>query len=253
MFQGKWRGPSRIYRMWRQRLNQVHMAIIISYNISIRFAHHQPLQCISRAPIFVMPGNRCAVQGCSNEADLQAGISIHSCPCLNSERDKWVRFVRLHRANFDTKAKFSICSVHFQEDCFERTLHVEGSQRRLLPRSVPTIWKINPLKPSSARERRMVNTLLYSLFYAPVLWRLEAFFSLLFCTFGRKHLLYLLLLFNNLSFTPVSIRFYRRMIQSTWWAQCLPGNFQWFSCFQSTSARQYFSTRSAFDILLYRS
>ena len=55
-------------------------------------------------------------------------------------RDKWARFVRTHRANFTPQGRFMVCSEHFGEECFKRSLDVEGSQLPLRPGSIPTIW-----------------------------------------------------------------------------------------------------------------
>lgn len=109
-----------------------------------------------------MPGRRCVVQGCSNTPNLEAGISVHISPKNKSARDKWARFVRTHRANFNPQGRFMVCSEHFGEDCFERSLHFEGSQRTLRPGSVPTIWiKQSSQEPSSSRSvrnRKKVST-----------------------------------------------------------------------------------------------
>ena len=62
-----------------------------------------------------------------------------------------------HRANFNSPGDFAICSRHFEVSCFERPLHMPGSRRRLLPGSVPTIWRDREEKPISARRRRKVS------------------------------------------------------------------------------------------------
>ena len=105
-----------------------------------------------------MPSGRCTVQGCSNKSNIRAGISLHRSPEFGSERDQWLRFVRTHRANFTPRGIFVVCSVHFEENCFERVVHVEGEQRRIRPHSIPTIWRKGPEKPFSARSRRKVRT-----------------------------------------------------------------------------------------------
>lgn len=53
---------------------------------------------------------------------MKAGISAQFCPTIKSERDKWLRFVRTHRANFNPSGKFAVCSVHFAEECFSRAV-----------------------------------------------------------------------------------------------------------------------------------
>ena len=103
-----------------------------------------------------MPGRRCVVQGCNNIPNLEGRISVHISPKNKRARDKWARFVRTHRG------RFMVCSEHFAEECFERSLHVEGSQRTLRPGSVPSIWMNNnseePSTSRSVRTRKKVST-----------------------------------------------------------------------------------------------
>jgi len=107
-----------------------------------------------------MPGSRCVVQDCSNTSKHSTGISLHSSPVNKPFRDQWVRFVRTHRANFNAKGRFMICSNHFESSCFQRTMHLEGFRRFLLPGSAPTIWKTKELLESStARSRRKVRVI----------------------------------------------------------------------------------------------
>ena len=57
----------------------------------------------------IMP-DRCVVHGCSNRSNVKAGISAHFSPIIKSERDKRLRFVRTHRANFNPTGEFT-CGV----------------------------------------------------------------------------------------------------------------------------------------------
>ena len=101
---------------------------------------------------------RCAVYGCSNVFDPETGISVHKSPRNTSDLNKWKRFVRLHRANFNPSVRFGICSTHFTKDCFSRTLYVKGHQRRLRKGSIPTIWGYeNQATVVSERSRRQVR------------------------------------------------------------------------------------------------
>ena len=109
-----------------------------------------------------MPSARCVVQGCSNVSNLQDGISLHHSPANKTEYGKWLRFVRTHRANFNPKGVFVICSVHFRVECFDG-IHMKGSRRKLLPLSVPTIWKKEAHKSLSERSRRKVGITSYEL------------------------------------------------------------------------------------------
>ena len=102
-----------------------------------------------------MPGRRCVVQGCNNTPNLEGGILVYISPKNKSARDKWARFVRTHRANFNPRGRFMICSEQFAEEYFERSLHVERSQRTLRPGSVPSIWmNKNSEEPPTSRSVR---------------------------------------------------------------------------------------------------
>ena len=103
------------------------------------------------------------MQGCSNKSDPKNGISAHASPIDKQERAKWKRFVSTHRFNFEPENRFTVCSEHFEDKCFERAVHIEGSKRILKPGSVPNIWKpeVSTSVPSqvalSDRSRRQVS------------------------------------------------------------------------------------------------
>ena len=72
----------------------------------------------------IMP-DRCVVHGCSNRSDMNAGISAHfSLTIMKSERDKWLRFVHTHRANFNPSGKF-VVGVS-RRGIFSRAFYMEG-------------------------------------------------------------------------------------------------------------------------------
>ena len=109
-----------------------------------------------------MPDCRCVVQDCSNKSNPRAGISFHR-PKSSQEVAKWKAFVGIHRANFNPKGLFKICSIHFAADCFERQVHIEGQPRNLVLGAIPTIWKKSVEGNSTcvtARGRRQVSALL---------------------------------------------------------------------------------------------
>ena len=109
-----------------------------------------------------MPACRCVVQDCSNKSNPRAGISLHR-PKSSQEVAKWKAFVRIHRANFNPKGLFKICSIHFAAEYFERQVHIEGQPRNLVLGAIPTIWKksVEDNSPSmTARGRRQVSALL---------------------------------------------------------------------------------------------
>jgi len=53
--------------------------------------------------------------------------------------EKWIMFVLTHSADFNPRGIFVGCSDHFTDECFQRVAHVEGSQRSIIPLSIPTI------------------------------------------------------------------------------------------------------------------
>ena len=88
-----------------------------------------------------MPASRCVVQGCSNISDVHKGISLHRCSPDKLTCALWKRFVRTHRANFDPDSRFVVCSVHFEESCFERSVHMKGQKRMIKPVPKNSEWK----------------------------------------------------------------------------------------------------------------
>ena len=97
-----------------------------------------------------MVGGRCVVQGCSNRRNKAAGLALHASP-TDRTRDLWDQFLRIKRENFfpQPEAKFVICSVHFEENCFDRAF-VPTQRRQLKPNSLPSIWRRK--EPSSERD-----------------------------------------------------------------------------------------------------
>ena len=63
----------------------------------------------------------------------------------------WVQFVRIQCENFflQAQAKFVICSVHFEENCFTRSFDTT-QRRQLKPGSLPSIW--GRKEPSTERD-----------------------------------------------------------------------------------------------------
>ena len=78
-----------------------------------------------------MVGSRCVVQGCSNRRNKAAELAFNTSP-NDITRDLCARFVRTQCENFfpQPQAKFVICSVHFEENCF--TCAFDPTQRRQL-------------------------------------------------------------------------------------------------------------------------
>ena len=99
------------------------------------------------------------------------GIRIHPFPTDPVVREKWTRFVKKHRTDFDP-LKFSssslfLCSAHFDVSCYTKSLagELDGldasrTKQFLARRSVPTLDTVVPIKPPevTAREKRKVST-----------------------------------------------------------------------------------------------
>ena len=68
-------------------------------------------------------GNYCVAGGpnitnCANNS-FTPGISMYYFPKDETLRQKWIRFVRIHRKDFVPTKSVTLCSVHFDEKCFE--------------------------------------------------------------------------------------------------------------------------------------
>ncbi|XP_068734517.1 uncharacterized protein [Montipora capricornis] len=106
-------------------------------------------------------GSRNAVN-CSNKSGLP-GITMHYFPSDESLRQKWIRFVRIHRKDFVPSKSSALCSAHFDESCF----HVKGiplfddSGKKTMPKrylirgSIPSKDTVVPYtSPLTSRKRR---------------------------------------------------------------------------------------------------
>ena len=89
----------------------------------------------------VIKGITCVVQCYNNKSNHTAGISLHQSLASGPAMEKWVIFVITHSANFNPRGIFVGCSDHFTDERFQRAVHVEGSQRSIIPLSIPSIWK----------------------------------------------------------------------------------------------------------------
>ncbi|XP_068738515.1 THAP domain-containing protein 1-like [Montipora capricornis] len=68
---------------------------------------------------------RCVAAGCSNERNLEEGISLHKLPFHGEDRpeakkrrEKWVDFVQLKRAKWEPSQSSVLCSEHFKREDF---------------------------------------------------------------------------------------------------------------------------------------
>jgi len=87
----------------------------------------------------VMNGFTCVVQCHNNKSNHRAGISLHQSLASGPAMKKWIMFVLTHSADFNLRGIFVGCSDHFTDECFQRAVHVKGSQRLIMPLSIPTI------------------------------------------------------------------------------------------------------------------
>ena len=70
----------------------------------------------------------------------------------------WVKLVETKSTNFNpgpAELRFMVCSEHFASECFERSVHISGSVRRLKTGAVSTIWKKGPANISSHEHRKV--------------------------------------------------------------------------------------------------
>ena len=118
-------------------------------------------------------GNYCVAGGpnmanCENNS-LTPGVSMHYFPKDETLRKKWTQFVGVHRKDFVPSKSATLCSVHFDEKCFEskpvlftsadtgKAIH---PKRYLIKGSVPTRYTVVPhSSPLTSRKRRVVSNL----------------------------------------------------------------------------------------------
>ena len=116
-------------------------------------------------------GNYCVAGGpnltnCENNS-LTPGISMHYFPKDETLRKKWTLFVKVHRKDFVPSKSATLCSVHFDEKCFEskpvpfacaETGKAIQPKRYLIKGSVPTRYAVVPhSSPITSRKRRGVS------------------------------------------------------------------------------------------------
>lgn len=96
----------------------------------------------------------CAALGCTNESDRplegDKRISFHLFPRDPQTKQEWISATK--RNNFIPGNHASLCSEHFEENCFVPGL----TRRKLFPNAVPTIFKSSPdyvTQPSISEEQ----------------------------------------------------------------------------------------------------
>lgn len=110
---------------------------------------------------------------CTN-TQFTEDVSFHYFPDKTSDQrrhQQWVRFVRRHRPNFTPSKYSSLCSVHFDDNCYtmRRDLAKElGIRVKLRDDSVPTIDVAKEKGSDSGitfRERKQVGVGLLLIIY----------------------------------------------------------------------------------------
>ena len=109
---------------------------------------------------------------CSNKTGMP-GISMHYFPKDATLRNKWTRFVRIHRKDFEPKSQSAQCSTHFDESCFaivsipvydDSGKLVKPPKWNLIPGSIPSKDSLTPCtSPLTSRKRRQVSVKLLNL------------------------------------------------------------------------------------------
>jgi len=105
-------------------------------------------------------------QSCKNNS-YTPGVTMHQFPLDVNTREKWVKFVQRHRRDFRPTSKYtSLCSAHFEDDCYNRTVQIAGLKmsRVLKKDAVPTRDTVIPTqeKTLSVRSKRKVYTVVYN-------------------------------------------------------------------------------------------
>ena len=105
---------------------------------------------------------------CTNTSYTE-GVSMHYFPSDESAKQSWIKFVRRHRKDFIPSKSSALCSVHFEDSCFELRAAVLSPEseikfkRFLVKGAIPTRDTVVPYSsPESKRKRRKVSPLLYS-------------------------------------------------------------------------------------------
>ena len=112
-------------------------------------------------------GGRYCVAGAPNKRSCNnnsytVGISMHQFPTDPVVRNKWVKFVQRHCADFHESSvtKYtSLCSAHFEESCYTRKISLaigeQSKQNKVLIRgSIPTRDTVVPERTDTLTKRR---------------------------------------------------------------------------------------------------
>ena len=100
--------------------------------------------------------SRCVAAGCSNTT--RDGVSLHRFP--SDPKCIWMTNVKLTRAKWSGLTEHSfLCSAHFKQTCFERSLHSQfgvAYKAMLLPDAIPTIFPLSKKAGKAPTKKRSV-------------------------------------------------------------------------------------------------
>ena len=100
--------------------------------------------------------SRCVAAGCSNTT--KDGVSLHRFPSDPKYRRIWTIKVKLTRAKWSGPTEHSfLCSAHFEQTCFERSLHSQfgmAYKAMLLSDAIPTIFLLSKKAVKAPTKKR---------------------------------------------------------------------------------------------------
>lgn len=81
-------------------------------------------------------------------------IKMHYFPTDKKLRDKWTRFVRMHRKDFVPKKLSCLCFAHFDESCYRKQLVLAekevlssiDTEKKIIPGSIPYVFSLTDRK-----------------------------------------------------------------------------------------------------------
>uniref|UniRef100_A0A3P9HT73 THAP-type domain-containing protein n=1 Tax=Oryzias latipes TaxID=8090 RepID=A0A3P9HT73_ORYLA len=79
--------------------------------------------------------SRCVAAGCNTSSE---SVSVYKFPKQETLLKQWTKQVQRTRANWVPTASSTLCSEHFEADCFEETPQYK---KVLKPNAIPTIFK----------------------------------------------------------------------------------------------------------------
>lgn len=113
-------------------------------------------------------GRYCAARGPNFTSCKNSQFTIHvtmlKFPSEPVRREKWTKFVRRHWPGWNPSKTSHLCSMHFEDSCFEHRPWLSGDsdtpkfKKFLLTTAIPPRDIVVPCKsPDSKRKRRKVS------------------------------------------------------------------------------------------------